>query len=172
MEAFDTYQTPLSRYALSYRLNKNISISTLLQPICKQGNGPSILSCCKYFYLKNFSGEGESEGYCRTGSLLGGSCGWILPSRRSSLGFLSQRKLSYKCRTILYVYYFPISFFLWSLLIQNITPEQFEIAAVEEKKRRHDVMAHVHTFGQVAPAAAGIIQFIDLFFSSFVALSK
>ncbi|VDB87253.1 unnamed protein product [Peniophora sp. CBMAI 1063] len=39
----------------------------------------------------------------------------------------------------------------------NLTPEQFEIAAQEEKKRRHDVMAHVHTFGQVAPAAAGII---------------
>ncbi|KZP27987.1 Adenylosuccinate lyase [Athelia psychrophila] len=39
----------------------------------------------------------------------------------------------------------------------NLTPEQFEIAAVEEKKRRHDVMAHVHTFGVVAPAAAGII---------------
>ncbi|KAL6308773.1 adenylosuccinate lyase [Sparassis latifolia] len=35
--------------------------------------------------------------------------------------------------------------------------KQFEIAAQEEKKRRHDVMAHVHTFGQVAPAAAGII---------------
>lgn len=30
-------------------------------------------------------------------------------------------------------------------------------AAVEEKKRRHDVMAHVHVFGQRAPAAAGII---------------
>lgn len=39
-------------------------------------------------------------------------------------------------------------------------PEQFDIAAVEEKKRRHDVMAHVHTFGQVAPAAAGIIQYV------------
>ncbi|KAH9477212.1 Phosphoribosylglycinamide formyltransferase [Psilocybe cubensis] len=39
----------------------------------------------------------------------------------------------------------------------DLTPEQFEIAAAEEKKRRHDVMAHVHTFGQVAPAAAGII---------------
>ncbi|CAA7262696.1 unnamed protein product [Cyclocybe aegerita] len=39
----------------------------------------------------------------------------------------------------------------------NLTPEQFEIAALEEKKRRHDVMAHVHTFGKVAPAAAGII---------------
>ncbi|PPR01193.1 hypothetical protein CVT26_016074 [Gymnopilus dilepis] len=39
----------------------------------------------------------------------------------------------------------------------DLTPEQFEIAAKEEKKRRHDVMAHVHTFGQVAPAAAGII---------------
>jgi adenylosuccinate lyase len=40
---------------------------------------------------------------------------------------------------------------------KNLTPEQFEIAAVEEKKRRHDVMAHVHTFGKIAPAAAGII---------------
>ncbi|EAU87697.1 adenylosuccinate lyase [Coprinopsis cinerea okayama7 len=39
----------------------------------------------------------------------------------------------------------------------QLTPEQFEIAAAEEKKRRHDVMAHVHTFGKVAPAAAGII---------------
>lgn len=30
-------------------------------------------------------------------------------------------------------------------------------AAVEEKRRRHDVMAHVHVFGQVCPAAAPII---------------
>ena len=37
------------------------------------------------------------------------------------------------------------------------------MAAVEEKKRRHDVMAHVYTFGQVAPAAAGIIQFVHVF---------
>lgn len=36
------------------------------------------------------------------------------------------------------------------------------MAAVEEKKRRHDVMAHVYTFGQVAPAAAGIIQFVHI----------
>ena len=35
------------------------------------------------------------------------------------------------------------------------------MAAVEEKKRRHDVMAHVYTFGQVAPAAARIIQFVS-----------
>ncbi|KAK8849659.1 adenylosuccinate lyase [Kwoniella newhampshirensis] len=34
---------------------------------------------------------------------------------------------------------------------------QMKVAADEEKKRRHDVMAHVHTFGTVAPAAAGII---------------
>lgn len=44
--------------------------------------------------------------------------------------------------------------------VQRLTPEQFEIAAREEKKRRHDVMAHVHTFGTVAPAAAGIIQYV------------
>jgi adenylosuccinate lyase len=39
----------------------------------------------------------------------------------------------------------------------ELDSEQFEVAAQEEKKRRHDVMAHVHTFGKVAPAAAGII---------------
>lgn len=39
----------------------------------------------------------------------------------------------------------------------TMTDQDFEVAAAEEKKRRHDVMAHVHAFGQVAPAAAGII---------------
>ncbi len=34
---------------------------------------------------------------------------------------------------------------------------QLKLAAEEEKKRRHDVMAHVHTFGLVAPAAAPYI---------------
>lgn len=40
-----------------------------------------------------------------------------------------------------------------------VTDEDFEIAKVEEKRRRHDVMAHVHAFGAVAPAAAGIIHY-------------
>jgi adenylosuccinate lyase len=40
-----------------------------------------------------------------------------------------------------------------------VTDADFEIARVEEKKRRHDVMAHVHAFGQVAPKAAGIIHY-------------
>jgi adenylosuccinate lyase len=40
---------------------------------------------------------------------------------------------------------------------KTILDEEFPIAAEEEKKRRHDVMAHVHTFGLKAPAAAGII---------------
>lgn len=39
----------------------------------------------------------------------------------------------------------------------RIEDQEFETAAIEEKKRRHDVMAHVHTYGLVAPAAAGII---------------
>jgi len=39
----------------------------------------------------------------------------------------------------------------------HLDAAQFSLAAEEEKKRRHDVMAHVHTFGSVAPAAAGII---------------
>ncbi|RWA06321.1 hypothetical protein EKO27_g8786 [Xylaria grammica] len=40
-----------------------------------------------------------------------------------------------------------------------VTDSDFETARVEEKKRRHDVMAHVHAFGIVAPAAAGIIHY-------------
>ncbi|KIJ41958.1 hypothetical protein M422DRAFT_171724 [Sphaerobolus stellatus SS14] len=39
----------------------------------------------------------------------------------------------------------------------SLDAAQFAVAAQEEKKRRHDVMAHVHTFGTVAPSAAGII---------------
>ncbi|KAI9844396.1 MAG: adenylosuccinase ade13 [Sclerophora amabilis] len=39
----------------------------------------------------------------------------------------------------------------------KLTKEDFEVAAVEEKRRRHDVMAHVHAYGQNAPAAHGII---------------
>jgi adenylosuccinate lyase len=33
----------------------------------------------------------------------------------------------------------------------------YDMAAAEEKRRRHDVMAHVHTFGVACPKAAGII---------------
>ncbi|KAK4542498.1 adenylosuccinase ade13 [Oleoguttula mirabilis] len=39
----------------------------------------------------------------------------------------------------------------------RIQDHEFETAAIEEKRRRHDVMAHVHTYGVAAPAAAGII---------------
>ncbi|CAJ0830995.1 18997_t:CDS:10 [Entrophospora sp. SA101] len=39
----------------------------------------------------------------------------------------------------------------------TLTEEDFKVAAIEEKKRRHDVIAHVHTFGLVAPKAAGVI---------------
>lgn len=40
-----------------------------------------------------------------------------------------------------------------------VTDEDFEVARKEEKIRRHDVMAHVHAFGQVAPSAAGVIHY-------------
>jgi adenylosuccinate lyase len=40
---------------------------------------------------------------------------------------------------------------------QIIQDEEFAVAAEEERIRRHDVMAHVHTYGLKAPAAAGII---------------
>ncbi|KAI4159944.1 MAG: hypothetical protein LQ342_006160 [Letrouitia transgressa] len=31
----------------------------------------------------------------------------------------------------------------------TVTDEDFCMAAAEEKRRRHDVMAHVHAFGQI-----------------------
>jgi adenylosuccinate lyase len=40
-----------------------------------------------------------------------------------------------------------------------VSDSDFEVARVEEKRRRHDVMAHVHAFGEVAPKAAGIIHY-------------
>jgi len=39
----------------------------------------------------------------------------------------------------------------------HITDIDFETAAVREKEVRHDVMAHVYTYGKAAPKAAGII---------------
>ena len=39
----------------------------------------------------------------------------------------------------------------------NIEQIDFARAEEEEKKRRHDVMAHVHTFGACCPLAAPII---------------
>ncbi|ODQ82440.1 hypothetical protein BABINDRAFT_5406 [Babjeviella inositovora NRRL Y-12698] len=39
----------------------------------------------------------------------------------------------------------------------EITDAEIAAASVEEAKVRHDVMAHVHVFGETCPAAAGII---------------
>jgi hypothetical protein len=39
----------------------------------------------------------------------------------------------------------------------NMNEIDFERASQEEKKRRHDVMAHVHTFAACCPTAASII---------------
>lgn len=39
----------------------------------------------------------------------------------------------------------------------QITDEEIKLASIEEAKVRHDVMAHVHTFGDTCPSASGII---------------
>lgn len=39
----------------------------------------------------------------------------------------------------------------------NLDNIDFKMAAEEEKKLRHDVMAHVHTFAHCCPKAAAII---------------
>ena len=40
---------------------------------------------------------------------------------------------------------------------ENLSNINYQLAADEEKKRRHDVMAHVHTFCAVCPTASPII---------------
>lgn len=40
---------------------------------------------------------------------------------------------------------------------QNVEKIDFALAAENEKKLRHDVMAHVHTFAIAAPSAGPII---------------
>lgn len=42
-------------------------------------------------------------------------------------------------------------------LKDNISNIDFKRAAAEEKARRHDVMAHVHTYAAVCPNASPII---------------
>src|SRR5258706_9624310 len=42
-------------------------------------------------------------------------------------------------------------------LAAHLDDIDFEKAAAWEKRLRHDVMAHVHTYEEVAPAAKGII---------------
>ncbi len=39
----------------------------------------------------------------------------------------------------------------------HVTDIDYEMAAQREKEVRHDVMAHVYTYGKAAPSAAGII---------------
>jgi adenylosuccinate lyase len=40
---------------------------------------------------------------------------------------------------------------------KNLTNIDFDIAEAEERRRRHDVMAHVHTFARCCPKASPII---------------
>ena len=39
----------------------------------------------------------------------------------------------------------------------HVTDEDLKVAGAHEARVRHDVMAHVHAFGENAPKAAGII---------------
>ncbi len=40
---------------------------------------------------------------------------------------------------------------------RNLSNIDFDIAEAEERRRRHDVMAHVHTFARCCPKASPII---------------
>jgi adenylosuccinate lyase len=51
----------------------------------------------------------------------------------------------------------PISDEALAQMRAKVSEIDFDAAAAREKETRHDVMAHVKTFGEAAPAAAGII---------------
>ncbi len=51
----------------------------------------------------------------------------------------------------------PITSEQVAALEAHITDVDFDYAAEKEKEFRHDVMAHIHAYGKVAPEAAGII---------------
>ena len=51
----------------------------------------------------------------------------------------------------------PISAGQIAVLKRNIAKIDFDVAADYEAKLRHDVMAHVHAFGDVAPSARSIL---------------
>ena len=40
---------------------------------------------------------------------------------------------------------------------QIVQDDEFKVAREEELRRRHDVMAHVHTFARAAPSAESIL---------------
>ena len=51
----------------------------------------------------------------------------------------------------------PVSELQVAELAAHVDDIDWELAAREERKRRHDVMAHVHTYGAACPIAAPII---------------
>ena len=42
-------------------------------------------------------------------------------------------------------------------LAANVSPINYDVVAAKEKELRHDVMAHIHGFGEMAPSAKGIL---------------
>ena len=41
-------------------------------------------------------------------------------------------------------------------LAANVSPINYDVVAAKEKELRHDVMAHIYGFGEMAPGARGI----------------
>jgi adenylosuccinate lyase len=42
-------------------------------------------------------------------------------------------------------------------LAANVSPINYDVVAAKEKEIRHDVMAHIYGFGEMAPGAKGVI---------------
>lgn len=51
----------------------------------------------------------------------------------------------------------PVSSSQVDALSKHLTDIDFDVIAAKEKEIRHDVMAHIHAYGLVAPEAAGIV---------------
>jgi adenylosuccinate lyase len=115
------------------------------------------------------------------GSPVDGGFAWLIFMADSQDTYVSPLATRNASREMLKLFSPSFKFGLWRRLwlelaraerelgIERITPEalrqmeakldeiDFESAAAWEKRLRHDVMAHVHTFEEAAPAAKGII---------------
>ncbi|OJA21469.1 hypothetical protein AZE42_13633 [Rhizopogon vesiculosus] len=122
MEAYEIYQTPLSRYLTIYPFN--FCLLTLL---------------CDSYASKEMAHLFSTAHRSRTWREL-----WLtLAIAEKELGLPIPDEAIEQMKNNL-----------------DFTLEQFDIAEKEQVKRLHEVMSHIHTFGQVAPAAAGIIQYV------------
>lgn len=92
-----------------------------------------------------------SSGHPRKNSLPGENSGSLLPKLKKNLDYqLQPNKSKVTIETFFFSKQSPE-------MKQHETDIDFELAREKEQELKHDVMAHIHTFGAVCPSAKPII---------------